>query len=221
MKTTMMGLIALSILLSGGPAAFSATSELKIATIDLKKAFDAYYKTKLADASIKDEASGLEKDLKALTEDHDKAVTEYKKAVDESSNQALSSEEREKRKKDAEGKLIKVNDLRQTIEQFNRNARNNLDEKLRLTRDKIVGEIKNVVNTRAKTMGYTMVLDTSTADGGRPSVVLYHTGDNDMTGAVIETLNANAPPDLPLVDDKKDKPKDKNEKNDGKKDPKK
>jgi Skp family chaperone for outer membrane proteins len=78
MKTTMMGLIALSILLSGGPAAFSATSELKIATIDLKKAFDAYYKTKLADASIKDEASGLEKDLKALTEDHDKAVTEYK-----------------------------------------------------------------------------------------------------------------------------------------------
>src|SRR5262245_35404848 len=105
MKTIITGLLAISILLTGGRLAFSATAELKIATIDLKKVFDSYYKTKLADATIKDEASGLEKDLKALTEDHDKAVTEYKKAVDESSNQALSSEEREKRKKDAEGKL--------------------------------------------------------------------------------------------------------------------
>src|SRR6266511_1617881 len=101
----------------------SNAAEMKIATIDLKKVFDVYYKTRLADASIKEEANGLEKDRKGLVDEHQKAVDDYKKALDEANNQAVSSDEREKRKKEAEGKLIKINDLRQTIEQFDRTAR--------------------------------------------------------------------------------------------------
>jgi outer membrane protein len=196
-------------------AADTKPAELRIATVDLKKVFDDYYKTKLADASIKDEASGLEKDMKALADDHDRAVTDYKKAIDEANNQAVSAEEREKRKKEAEGKLIKVNDLRQSLEQFRSTARNNLDEKLRQTRDKILNEIKLVVSSLAKTTGYTMVLDSSTSDpGGRPAVVLYSNGENDLTARVIAQLNANAPRDLPVID-KKDEKKD--EKKDDKK----
>jgi len=198
----------LALLLGGVVAHAAAATDVKIATVDLKKVFDSYYKTKLADANIKDEANGLEKDLRALMEDHDKALTEYKKAIEESSNQALSAEEREKRKKDAEGKLIKVNDLRQTVEQFKRTADNNLEEKSRLTREKIYGDIRNVVNTLAKKMGYTMVLDTSTGIGRMP-VVVFHNGETDVTNAVIEQLNANAPADLPIADDKKDKDKEK------------
>jgi outer membrane protein len=188
-------------------------ADLKIATVDLKKVFDDYYKTKLADVSIKDEASGLEKDMKALADDHDKAVNDYKKAIDEANNQAVSAEEREKRKKEAEGKLIKVNDLRQSLEQFRNTARSNLDEKLRQTRDKILTEIKNVVSGLAKTTGYTLVLDSSTSDpGGRPPVVLFSNGDNDLTARVITQLNANAPRDLPSPDTKDEKKNDKKEK---------
>ena len=193
--------------------AADAKSELRIATVDLKKVFDDYYKTKLADASIKDEASGLEKDMKALADDHDRAVSDYKKAIDEANNQAVSAEEREKRKKEAEGKLIKVNDLRQSLEQFRSTARNNLDEKLCQTRDKILNEIKLVVSNLAKTTGYTMVLDSSTSDpGGRPAVVLYSNGENDLTARVIAQLNANAPRDLPTTDKKDEKKDDKKEK---------
>ncbi|HXJ58242.1 MAG TPA: OmpH family outer membrane protein [Verrucomicrobiae bacterium] len=208
MKTMTLRLFWLALLLGGVVAHAAAATDVKIATVDLKKVFDSYYKTKLADANIKDEANGLEKDLRALMEDHDKALTEYKKAIEESSNQALSAEEREKRKKDAEGKLIKVNDLRQTVEQFKRTADNNLEEKSRLTREKIYGDIRNVVNTLAKKMGYTMVLDTSTGIGRMP-VVVFHNGETDVTNAVIEQLNANAPADLPIADDKKDKDKEK------------
>lgn len=208
MKTMTLRLLWLALLLGGVVAHAAAATDVKIATVDLKKVFDSYYKTKLADANIKDEANGLEKDLRALMEDHDKALTEYKKAIEESSNQALSAEEREKRKKDAEGRLIKVNDLRQTVEQFKRTADNNLEEKSRLTREKIYGDIRNVVNTLAKKMGYTMVLDTSTGIGRMP-VVVFHNGETDVTNAVIEQLNANAPADLPIADDKKDKDKEK------------
>ena len=187
----------------------SATAaEPKIATIDLKKVFEDYYKTKLADAAIKEEASGLDKDRKALIEDHTKAMDDYKKALDEANNQATSADEREKRKKEAEGKLIKINDLRQTVEQFDRTAKQNLDEKLRMTREKSLKEIKDVINTKSKAGAFTLVLDSSTAEpAGRPPVVLYTNGDNDLTAAVLETLNANAPADLPKTDTKKDEKK--------------
>jgi outer membrane protein len=187
----------------GWMALAASAAEPKIATVDLKKVFDDYYKTKLADASIKEEATGLEKDRKALIDEHQKAVDDYKKVLEEANNQAVSADEREKRKKEAEGKLIKVNDLRQTIDQFDRTARGNLDEKLRQTRDKILNEIRNVISTKAKGAGFTMVLDSSTADqAGRPPVVLYTNGDNDITAAVLAQLNANAPIDLPKTDEK-------------------
>ena len=202
MKTIQLKLL---VSLCLGCMAFSApAAEPKIGTIDLKKVFDDYYKTKLADASIKEEATGLEKDRKALIEEHQKAVDEYKKVLEEANNQAVSADEREKRKKEAEGKLIKVNDLRQTIDQFDRTARGNLDEKLRQTRDKILNEIRNVISAKAKTAGFSVVLDSSTADqAGRPPVVLFTNGENDITAAVITQLNANAPMDLPKTDEKK------------------
>lgn len=202
MKTIRLKLLAS--LCVGWMALALSAAEPKIATIDLKKVFDDYYKTKLADASIKEEATGLEKDRKALIDEHQKSVDEYKKVLEEANNQAVSSDEREKRKKEAEGKLIKVNDLRQTIDQFDRTARGNLDEKLRQTRDKILNEIRNVISAKAKSAGFTMVLDSSTADqAGRPPVVLFTNGDNDITAAVLAQLNANAPIDLPKTDEKK------------------
>src|SRR5262249_16863124 len=160
---------------------------------------------------------GLEKELKAFTDEHDKAVSDYKKALDEANNQAVSADEREKRKKEAEGKLIKVNDLRQTIEQFNRTARGNLEEELRRTADNLVKEIQAVVCCKAKSVGFSLVLDTSEPEpGGRPSSVIYSNGDNDITTNVLAQLNANAPPDLPVTDDKKDKDKGEDKKNDKK-----
>ncbi len=183
--------------------ACSALAEVKIGTIDLKKVFEDYYKTRLANAAIQEEVAGLQKDNKALVEEHTKAVDEYKKALDDANNQAVSADEREKRKKEAEGKLIKINDLRQTIEQFERTAKGNIEEKLRQSRDKILVEIKGVISNASKNAGVSMVFDSSSSEPGRLPVVLYTTGTNDLTAAVLAQLNANAPPDLPKTDEKK------------------
>ena len=199
--------LLLALALPPAPAA-AAAADVKIATIDFKKVFDDYYKTKLANASIKDEATGLDKDLKGLADELDKASGEYKKAIEEANNQAVSADEREKRKKEAEGRLIKVNDLRQNIEQFKRTAGGNLEEKLRRARDNIVGEIRSAVSIKAKSLGFTLVLDLGEPDaGGRPPVVIYTNGDNDLTSAILSQLNANAPSDLPLSKDSKEAPK--------------
>ncbi len=182
-------------------------AELKVGIIDLKKVFEGYYKTRLANAALEDEVNGLRKDNKALVEDHTKAVDDYKKAMDEANNQAISADEREKRKKEAEGKLIKINDLRQTIEQFERTAATNLSEKKRITQEKILNEIKEAITAKSKAAGFTLVLDSSSADPQRLPTVLYSSGENDLTAVILDHLNANAPTDLPKLDGKKDEKK--------------
>jgi outer membrane protein len=192
-------------------ACSARAADMKIGTIDLQKVFTKYYKTELANAAIQEEVAGLQKDNKALIEEHTKAVDDYKKALDEANNQAVSAEEREKRKKEAEGRLIKINDLRQTIEQFERTAKGNIEEKLRQSREKILKEIKEVIATKCKSAGMSMVFDSSTSELGRLPVVLYTNGNNDLTDEILAQLNANAPPDLlPKQDEKKldDKKKD-------------
>jgi Skp family chaperone for outer membrane proteins len=193
---------ALVLVLVLGAADPGRPGETRIATIDLKKVFEGHFKTKQANGLLADEASGLLKARKEMIDDYQKAADEYKKALDEANNQALSADEREKRKKEAEGKLVKVNDLRQSLEEFEKKATSSLEEKQRNAKDKILAEIRNVVANRAKAAGFTMVLDSAAEGLSKTGVVLYDSGANDLTEAVLKEINANAPADLP-TDDKK------------------
>ena len=182
---------------------FSAgAAEQKIAIIDLQGVFTNYFKTRIADAAIRDEAGALDKDRKALTDQYQKLTEDYKKALDDASNQAISADERDKRKKTAEGRLIDINDLEQQIKQFDRTARGNLEEKQRMAREKILVQIKSVVATKAQAGKYTLVLDTAGEGLSRTSVVFYNNGENDITAEVLKALNADAPADLPKTDKK-------------------
>ena len=180
----------------------AAAAEQKIAIIDLQGVFTNFFKTKIADAAIRDEAGALDKDRKALTDQYQKLTEDYKKALDDASNQAISADERDKRKKTAEGKLIDINDLEQQIKQFDRTARGNLEEKQRMAREKILIQIKSVVATKAQAGKYTLVLDTAGEGLSRTSVVFYNNGENDITAEVLKALNADAPADLPKTDKK-------------------
>lgn len=180
----------------------AGAAEQKIAIIDLQGVFTNFFKTKIADAAIRDEAGALDKDRKALTDQYQKITEDYKKALEDASNQAISADERDKRKKAAEGKLIDINDLEQQIKQFDRTARGNLEEKQRMARDKILVQIKSVVATKAQAGKYTLVLDTAGEGLSRTSVVFYNNGENDITAEVLKALNADAPADLPKTDKK-------------------
>src|SRR3954470_21622595 len=94
----------LSLLLASTLAGFGA--EQKIATIDLRKVFDNYWRTKQADANLKDQAADLEKERKIMVDQFEKGNERYKKLTDGANDQALAATERDKRKKDAENELL-------------------------------------------------------------------------------------------------------------------
>src|SRR6266704_5742043 len=138
------GLLLLSLLSS------PAWGQGRIATIDLRKVFDNYWKTKQADAALKDRAADMEKEHKNMLDDWKKAKEDYQGLLTSANDLAVSTDEREKRKKAAEDKLKYIKDQEDTITQYERQARATLDEQRRRMRDNILGEIRNVVNAKAK-----------------------------------------------------------------------
>src|SRR5688572_6951489 len=173
--------------------AFAASAQGKVGVIDLRKVFDDYHKTKTADARLKDQAADLDRERKVMMEQYQKATDEYKAAIEGASDQAVSADEREKRKKTAESKLLDIKKLEGDIGQFDRQARSTLEEEQRKYRDRILGEIRAIINSKAKAAGYTLVIDSAAETINKTPVVMYNTGENDLTPVVLAELNANAP----------------------------
>jgi outer membrane protein len=165
----------------------------KLGTVDLRKVFDNYWKTKQADATLKDEAGGLDRERKTMFDQYQKAQDDYKKRLDSASDPAVSADEREKRKKAAEDELLKLKESQNSIEQFDRQARTTLGEKQRRMRDNLLAEIKEVVKVKAKAGGFTYIFDSASESVNNTPVMLYTSGENDITDDVLKQLNTNAP----------------------------
>ena len=210
----------LLVVLMGG----SAWGQGRMATVDLRKLFNNYWKTKQASAALKDRAADLEKEHKSMLDEWKKAKDEYQTLLGQANNQTLSLEERDKRKKSAEDKFKRIKESEDAITQFEREARITLDEQKKRMTDSIVDEIRTTVNGKAKAAGYALVIDSSAESGnGNPAagipgtpVFLYVNNENDLTETVLSQLNAAAPAETPQTEDKKADPKDEKKKKDKK-----
>lgn len=180
-------------LLIGFVGATCASAQPKIAIIDLKKVFDGYYETKQADVQIKERAGDFDKARKGMIEDYQKANEEYRKLIDSANDQAVSSDERDKRKKTAETKLLEIKEIETSITQFDRQSRTTLGEQQRRMRDNILRKIRESVAAKAKAAGYTLVIDTAAESVNTTPIVLFNSGENDLSDEILTELNANAP----------------------------
>lgn len=172
-------------------------AQQKIAIVDMRKVFDNYWKRKEGDAAIKDRAASMEKDWKAMVADFNKAKEEYQKLVDSANDQAVSTDERAKRKKAVEEKLKQLRTTEETVMQYEKTARETVARELERMRDSIVAEIRTVVNARAQSGGYTLVIDSAAESANRVPILLYtNDKDNDLTESILSQLNAAAPTNL-------------------------
>jgi outer membrane protein len=177
-------------------AASTASAQGRIATIDLKKVFDNYWKTRQADAALKGRAAELDKEHKDMVADFNKGKDDYRTLLAASSDMVLSEAERDRKKKDAEDKLRSLKDQEESIMKFESQARTSLDEQRRRMRDNILAEIRKVVDGKAKLSNYSMVLDSAAESMASSPVLLFTSGENDITEAVLSQLNSSAPPEI-------------------------
>jgi Skp family chaperone for outer membrane proteins len=183
-------LIALTTLLVtlAAPSVFAQT---KIAGVDMKKLFNGYYKTRLAQNALEARKTELRKEIKDMADSLDKSQADYKQLLDQANDQAISSDERDRRKQALTDKLKEINDSKMAIDQFQRQAEAQLADQSQRMSGNLVTEIQKAVADKAKAGSYTFVLNTSNNE-----TVVYASDTIDLTSAVLGQLNAGAPIDV-------------------------
>lgn len=169
----------------------SASAQSKIASVDMKKLFNGYYKTKMAQTAIDKEKVDLRKELKDMADGLEKAKLDYKQLLSQANDQAVTSDERDKRKASAMEKAKDVNGRQVAFEQYQRQAETQLNDKSQRIVGNLVVEIQKVVADKAKAGGYTLVVNSAANDA-----LLYTAPESDITAAVITQLNVGAPLDF-------------------------
>src|SRR5689334_1631258 len=196
LRRLIAGLLLLSLL--GG----TALAQTRIATIDLRKVFDGYWKKKQAEEALKERKADMEKEDRNMLDDYKKVKDDYQSLLTSANDQAVSAEERDKRKTSAEEKLRRMKEMEETIAQYERQARTTIGEQSQRIRSNILTEIRNVVNAKAKTGGFSIVIDTAAESINSTPVFLYASTENDITESVLQQLNATAPADALKTEEK-------------------
>ena len=137
----------------------SALAQQKIATVDMRKLFDGYWKTKQAETALNDRKAELDKEDRGFLDNLQKDRDDYQKLLDSANDQAISADERDKRKQAAADKYTEIQNSQTAIVQFERQAQATLAAQTQRMRSDIIQEITTVVTAKAKAAGYTMVMD--------------------------------------------------------------
>lgn len=194
----MVGLMVAALLMT----AVAAEAQSRIATVELTKVFESYWKTKQARLALSNRKSDLKKELEAMQDAHKKLVQAYQKQLTDANDQAVSSEERDKRKKALESKVKEVRESEETLKQFVSRGDADLEQQMRRMMDAVIKDIRETVAAKGKAGGYSFVVDSSAEALSKAPVFLYSSGENDLTTAVIDQLNAAAPPEAAEASDK-------------------
>src|SRR5215472_3313303 len=116
--------VLLLLLIASGPA----MAQGKIATVDMKKIFERYWKKKAAEDRLKSQQADMEKEEKNMKDEFNQLKEEYNTLNNSTADSNISPEERDKRKKAAEEKFKKMGDLDGAFKQYHASAQTRLLE---------------------------------------------------------------------------------------------
>jgi Skp family chaperone for outer membrane proteins len=188
--------------LLGGPVC--AQAQTRIGTVDITKIFDGYYKKKQAESILRDRRDELDKALKEDLAKYEKDKADYDKMVSSAADPLLSGEERDRRKKQAEDMFKKLKQSEDSIMASRRAAQTSMEEQSSRMIGRLVDDIRDVVSAKARTAGFSLVLDTAALSAKGTPIVLFNNNETDITDAVLAQLNAGAPLDTtPTANSKK------------------
>lgn len=187
MKHLVPAFLAAVALFCGSSA--SAQSMVKIGTVDMKKVFEGYYKTKDAEQRINEARNQAKKELEERMEGYQRGVNEVKKLNEEIENPALSREARETKSKTRDERVGELKNLEREINEFRSTREKQLQEQSGRMRQGIVDDITRVVNEKVKADNYDLVFDKSGMSLNGVAVVMSAKESYDFTDSVITILN--------------------------------
>ena len=172
-------------------AAFSVfdCAAAKIAVVDLEKIFREFYKSRIAEDAIKQQASAYRKYVERLNAERSQLLREAQTARSNALNIALSPEEKQNAERLAEEKSKALRDKEAEIKLFVQERSRDMRRMESLKRADILKEIRSEIRKRAAAEGYDFVFDCSGKTMNDQPSVLHYPTENNITDSVIRELN--------------------------------
>jgi len=201
---------AILLALAFGSATASAQTA-KIGTVDMKKVFESYYKTKDAEAKINEARNAAKKELEDRMDIAKKALEEVKKLDEDIAKPELSRDAKEQKAKIRSEKAGELQNMDREIREFQQSREKQLQEQSVRMRAGIVDDINKIVADKVKAESFEIVFDKSGPSLNGVPIVLYARDSYDFTDSVVTALNktrgtAEAPAATPVAPAKAKKP---------------
>jgi Skp family chaperone for outer membrane proteins len=116
--------------------------------------------------------------------------------VQNANDMATTAEERARYKKSAEDVALDLQIRNETITNYIYTSENHLHDEMVQHVTNLTAEIRGVMAAMAKKQGYTLVLDRTAETATGNPLILYTSGENDLTEPLIKELNSTAPATL-------------------------
>lgn len=178
--------ILVLLLIMAAAAAFCAD---RIATVDMEKIFRGYYKSRIAEDAIKQQAESYRSYLLKLNEELNALRRKAGDASANALNIALSAQEQQKAKDEAAEIKRKFNEKEAEIKLYIQNRTADMRDLESRKRKEILDDIRREINRRAAAEGYDFVLDVSGRTTNEFSAVIVSPAARDISDAVIKELN--------------------------------
>ncbi len=170
-------------------AAATASAQPKIAVVDMKEAFDEYWKTKELFKRYEGSKQEYLDQRQKMVDQYQAKQKEYLDLKKSAEDPAISSSEKERRNTEAEKKLQEIRKLERDIQSHQRSGETRLVEQQLRHNKNLIDEIRDVIKRKAEAEGFTLVLNTAAVDMNRTPIVLFTDGTHDITGDILSTLN--------------------------------
>jgi Skp family chaperone for outer membrane proteins len=161
----------------------------KIAVADLEKIFREFYKSRIAEDAIKQQASAYRKYADRLNVELQELIRAAQAARSTALNIALSPAEKQKAEQTAEEKTKAVRAKEAEIKLFIQERSRDMRRMEMVKRAEILKEIRAEISKRAAAEGYDFVFDCSGRTMNDQPTVLYYPERNNITNSVIRELN--------------------------------
>ncbi|MEQ1850044.1 MAG: OmpH family outer membrane protein [Chthoniobacteraceae bacterium] len=182
----------LSLVLSLG-SAFDASAQVKIGTVDMKKIFDSYWRTKEAETKMSETRATLKRDLDERNEKRKELQDSIEKLNDEMKKPELSKEKAQAKMKEREDKIGEWQNMMRELQQYQAEKEKQLADQTLRIRNGLVDEIKKVVDAKVKSENFDLVFDSSGNSINNVPMVLFAKESYDFTKEIVDKLNADRP----------------------------
>ena len=182
----------LLLLLLAGAVCSGFAAGPRFAVIDLRRVFKEYYKSRIAEEFIKQQAEAARSYLGQLTRQLETLGAEARRLETNARNMALDPAQRSKAESEAAEAVRKVRAKEAEIQLYARERKQEMDNLDARKRAEILGDIKAEIGRRAAAEGYDWVFDSSGFTTNDQPAVLLFPEKNDISAAVIRELNRGA-----------------------------